>query len=291
MPVAAFPHDTERSIPERTIEIDGATINALDLIAWAGAFGAVLLPGVVIPAGQTPSGLPVGVQIVGPYLQDRRLLQIAEPASTRSARVPPPAGLLSMRFIIYGAGAIGGAIGGRLAEAGHDVVLIARGANHDALQRDGLQLESPGRTVSLAIPVVDHPAELDHLDRRRRDRHARDVRVDLVDRRRDPAPGVAEADPGLLAGQVEGLLGLLRVAGSVSWACAPSARRRASSAACSAARRAFSKIPIVGSLNGPAALLGHVACGSGQEYRNRRARVQEGSCVGAPAGTGPGATK
>ena len=77
MPVAAFPHDNERSIPERTVEIDGATIDALDLIAWAGAFGAVLLPGVVIPAGQTPSGLPVGVQIVGPYLQDRRLLHIA----------------------------------------------------------------------------------------------------------------------------------------------------------------------------------------------------------------------
>ena len=65
-----------------------------------------------------------------------------------------------MRFIIYGAGAIGGAIGGRLAEAGHDVVLIARGANYDALQRNGLQLEAPDRTVSLAIPVVDHPAEL-----------------------------------------------------------------------------------------------------------------------------------
>ncbi len=78
MPVAAFPHDNERSIPERTLMIDDRSIIALDLIAWAGAFGAVLLPGVVIPAGQTPSGLPVGVQIVGPYLRDRRLLQIAQ---------------------------------------------------------------------------------------------------------------------------------------------------------------------------------------------------------------------
>lgn len=32
-----------------------------------------------------------------------------------------------MRYIIVGAGAVGGAIGGRLAEAGHDVVLVARG--------------------------------------------------------------------------------------------------------------------------------------------------------------------
>ncbi len=46
-------------------------------MAWAGAFGAVLLPAAVIPAGLTPGGLPVGVQIVGPYLQDRQLLRIA----------------------------------------------------------------------------------------------------------------------------------------------------------------------------------------------------------------------
>ena len=32
-----------------------------------------------------------------------------------------------MRFVIYGAGAIGGVVGGRLFEAGHDVTLIARG--------------------------------------------------------------------------------------------------------------------------------------------------------------------
>jgi amidase len=78
MPVAAFPHDNERSVSERTLLVDNRSIGALDLIGWAGAFGAVLLPGVVIPAGQTPSGLPVGVQLVGPYLHDRRLLQIAQ---------------------------------------------------------------------------------------------------------------------------------------------------------------------------------------------------------------------
>ena len=50
---------------------------ALDLTAWPGAIGAMLLPSVAIPAGQTTTGLPVGVQLVGPYLQDRRLLRIA----------------------------------------------------------------------------------------------------------------------------------------------------------------------------------------------------------------------
>ncbi len=65
-----------------------------------------------------------------------------------------------MRFIIYGAGAIGGAIGGRLAEAGNDVVLIARGAHYEALQRNGLTVESPDRVVTSTIPVVDHPSSL-----------------------------------------------------------------------------------------------------------------------------------
>ncbi len=41
-----------------------------------------------------------------------------------------------MRYIIYGAGGIGGAIGGRLALAGRDVVLITRGAHLAAIQRD-----------------------------------------------------------------------------------------------------------------------------------------------------------
>ncbi|MGD9894365.1 MAG: 2-dehydropantoate 2-reductase N-terminal domain-containing protein, partial [Dehalococcoidia bacterium] len=43
-----------------------------------------------------------------------------------------------MRYIIYGAGAIGGSIGARLFEAGNDVVLICRGAHLDAIRRDGL---------------------------------------------------------------------------------------------------------------------------------------------------------
>ena len=48
-----------------------------------------------------------------------------------------------MRFVIFGAGAIGGVIGGRLFEHGHDVVLVARGEHARVLQRDGLRLESP----------------------------------------------------------------------------------------------------------------------------------------------------
>ncbi len=63
-----------------------------------------------------------------------------------------------MRFVVLGAGAVGGVIGARLAQHGHDVVLIARGQHYQAIRDKGLQLESPDETVTLHIPVVDHPA-------------------------------------------------------------------------------------------------------------------------------------
>ncbi len=65
-----------------------------------------------------------------------------------------------MRYVIFGAGAIGGVIGGRLHAAGLPVVLVARGAHLDALQRDGLQLETPTDTERLSIPAVGDIADL-----------------------------------------------------------------------------------------------------------------------------------
>ncbi len=62
-----------------------------------------------------------------------------------------------MRFVVFGAGAIGGVVGARLHEAGLDVVLIARGAHHDAIAHDGLTLETPEGRTTLPIPVLEHP--------------------------------------------------------------------------------------------------------------------------------------
>jgi 2-dehydropantoate 2-reductase len=64
-----------------------------------------------------------------------------------------------MRFVVYGAGAVGGVIGGRLFEAGHDVTLVARGDHLRALQRRGLTLASPDTTADLALPAVAGPGE------------------------------------------------------------------------------------------------------------------------------------
>ncbi len=64
-----------------------------------------------------------------------------------------------MRFVVMGAGAIGGAIGGRLFQKDFDVTLIARGEHLRALE-SGLVLESPDETVRLPVPVVGDPAQV-----------------------------------------------------------------------------------------------------------------------------------
>jgi 2-dehydropantoate 2-reductase len=69
-----------------------------------------------------------------------------------------------MRWVIYGAGAVGGVIGGRLAQHGRDVLLIARGEHLDAIQSTGLVLESPNERVTLNIAAVGSPAEIDWRD-------------------------------------------------------------------------------------------------------------------------------
>ena len=63
-----------------------------------------------------------------------------------------------MRFVVLGAGAIGGSAGARLFQAGHDVTLVARGEHGRALEESGLQFEAPGETVTLPIPTVSEPA-------------------------------------------------------------------------------------------------------------------------------------
>ena len=65
-----------------------------------------------------------------------------------------------VRFVIYGAGAIGGAIGAKLHEAGREVVLIARGRQLEALQERGLRLQTPEGEQRFAVPVVGSPREI-----------------------------------------------------------------------------------------------------------------------------------
>ena len=64
-----------------------------------------------------------------------------------------------MRFVVHGAGGIGGVLAARLFQSGHDVVAIARGAHLDAWRANGLRLQSAEEDVTLDVPVAASPAE------------------------------------------------------------------------------------------------------------------------------------
>jgi 2-dehydropantoate 2-reductase len=70
-----------------------------------------------------------------------------------------------MRFAIFGAGGVGAYYGGRLAEAGHDVVFVARGAHLDAMLAGGLRVDSPaGDFVIDPVHATDNPANVGVVD-------------------------------------------------------------------------------------------------------------------------------
>ncbi|MDG6101977.1 ketopantoate reductase family protein [Dactylosporangium aurantiacum] len=63
-----------------------------------------------------------------------------------------------MRWMIYGAGAVGGVVAARLAMAGHDVAVVARGAHLEAIRRDGLTLRQPSGDTVVRLDAYEHPA-------------------------------------------------------------------------------------------------------------------------------------
>jgi 2-dehydropantoate 2-reductase len=69
-----------------------------------------------------------------------------------------------MKACIYGAGAIGGWIGTRLARAGCQVSVVARGATLDALQLHGLRLDQAGQPLTAPVQSSASPAELGPQD-------------------------------------------------------------------------------------------------------------------------------
>jgi len=65
-----------------------------------------------------------------------------------------------VRFIIYGAGGIGGTIGARLHLAGFPVQLIARGEHAEVLRSRGLHFIAPGIDETLRMPTCTHPDQI-----------------------------------------------------------------------------------------------------------------------------------
>jgi 2-dehydropantoate 2-reductase len=63
------------------------------------------------------------------------------------------------RYLVFGAGAIGGVVGARLSEAGREVELVARGEHLAALRRGGLTLRAPDGERTLSLRALAHPSE------------------------------------------------------------------------------------------------------------------------------------
>ncbi|MBY9039476.1 hypothetical protein K7461_29300, partial [Pseudomonas fluorescens] len=90
MPTAAYPHDHSPDQEKRRITIDGKAHVYTDQLVWPGIATLPGLPSTAIPTGFAPDGLPVGVQIVGPWLEDRTPLKLAELIEREFGGFVPP---------------------------------------------------------------------------------------------------------------------------------------------------------------------------------------------------------
>jgi len=90
--VPAIPHDHSEPFTDRVIRADGGERPYTDLFGWIALTTLAYLPATVVPVGRTRDGLPIGVQIVGPYLEDRTTLAVGRCVSeVLGGFAPPPA--------------------------------------------------------------------------------------------------------------------------------------------------------------------------------------------------------
>jgi amidase len=94
VPVAAIPHDHSEPFASRTMTVNGAPRSYIDLFTWIAPATLAHLPASVAPVGRTPGGLPVGMQIVGPYLEDRTTIDLARRMAEVVGGFSAPAGFV-----------------------------------------------------------------------------------------------------------------------------------------------------------------------------------------------------
>ena len=92
MPTPAFAHD-HSPIERRRIQVDGKPYSYLDTqILWPELAATPGLPATVAPIDRSETGLPIGVQIIGPYLEDRTTIAFAELLERKFGGFAPPPG-------------------------------------------------------------------------------------------------------------------------------------------------------------------------------------------------------
>jgi amidase len=90
--VPAFPHDHSEPFDARHLDIDGKPYPYVEAgFIWADPATTCGLPSTAAPIDRSPEGLPVGVQIIGPYLEDRTTIAFAGLLEREfGGFVPPP---------------------------------------------------------------------------------------------------------------------------------------------------------------------------------------------------------
>jgi amidase len=89
-PVTAFRHQQEPAFNERTLEVDGATVPYPTMLNWIAPATALHAPALAVPAGRAPSGLPVGVQLMGRWRSEDRLFDFAQIVEEATGGFQPP---------------------------------------------------------------------------------------------------------------------------------------------------------------------------------------------------------
>ena len=84
----AFPHTAEPEWRKRPLPIDGEPSKFGDQLGWAGIATVANLPATAIPLGVNKAGLPLSVQAIGPFLEDKTTIAFA--GMVGHAIVPPP---------------------------------------------------------------------------------------------------------------------------------------------------------------------------------------------------------
>jgi amidase len=91
-PTPAFLHDQSPDFAKRTLSVNGVPQPYLGtLLGWPALSGLSSLPGTAAPVGLTADGLPAGVQVIGPFLEDRTAIHVARcVAEVSGGYVVPP---------------------------------------------------------------------------------------------------------------------------------------------------------------------------------------------------------
>ncbi|MGH6988357.1 MAG: amidase [Stellaceae bacterium] len=92
-PTPAFPHDHTPDQLDRRAIINGNPVPYTSQILWPSIASVAMLPATVAPVERSETGLPIGVQIIGPYLEDRTTIAFAQFLAREFGGFTPPPGL------------------------------------------------------------------------------------------------------------------------------------------------------------------------------------------------------